>query len=167
MSSPLRLCVGVREEQLCNFCNRISRCLDVAPCCLKIKGFRIIPEQTVMGRYVMNDSYAFLLETQKTCIFRAFNGRHPNLLLDAQEQAIVRFSLIWNSTEECKENRCSDLHRVLFQNKNCQRIKGRFFHVFFLHANLVLLTGTNNHSHIYSQFRTLPKDSSGECISCI
>lgn len=94
MSSSLRLCVGVREEQLSTFCSKISCCLDLAPRPMHIKGFRIILEQTAMGRYVMNDSYAFLLETYKTCIFRAFNGRHLGLLLDAQEQAFVRFALM-------------------------------------------------------------------------
>lgn len=123
MSSPLRLRGGVREEQLSNFCKKILCCLNLAPCSTNIKGFRVIPEQAVMGRYVMNDSYAFLLETYKTCIFRAVNGRHLRLLRDAPEQAFVSFSSISNSREEWREKHRTELHwrpfpkQKLLQNK--------------------------------------------------
>lgn len=53
-------------------------CLSRAPRLENIKGFRIILKQAVMGRYVMNDSYAFsTLAALETCsICRASNGRH-------------------------------------------------------------------------------------------
>lgn len=128
MGSPLRICVGVREEQLFNFCTKILRCLDSAPCSLSIKAFRSILEQAVMGRYVMNESYSFLLKTHKTCLFRAFKGRHPSLLhTNRHLSGSLRYKTVQRVLKTIAQI-CTD---VLFRTKNCCRIKGSFFDFFF------------------------------------
>lgn len=49
-------------------------------------------KQAVMGRHVMIGRSAFLLVTSKHVrhMFSAFNGRHLGLLLDAEEQTIIK-----------------------------------------------------------------------------